>query len=103
MLESKLADSKQYLVRIVASSSSSSTSSALSSLSSNGSGSTSIFDDDDGDDDDDDDDEESNDPNEGGERTNRIKIFEYWWSLSRTKTGDYPGSYMVDAVIPNQI
>jgi hypothetical protein len=30
------------------------------------------------------------------------KIVEYWWSLSRCQTGEYNGSYMVDAVIPNQ-
>jgi hypothetical protein len=30
------------------------------------------------------------------------RIFEYWWSLSRCMEGEYAGSYMVDAVIPNQ-
>jgi hypothetical protein len=27
-------------------------------------------------------------------------VVEYWWSLSRCKTGPFPGCYMVDAVIP---
>jgi len=31
------------------------------------------------------------------------KIIEYWWSLSRCNTGEFAGSYMVDAVIPNQL
>ncbi|KAG7337095.1 protein of unknown function DUF4864 containing protein [Nitzschia inconspicua] len=30
------------------------------------------------------------------------RIVEYWWSLSRCRGGEYEGSYMVDAVIPNQ-
>jgi Domain of unknown function (DUF4864) len=30
------------------------------------------------------------------------RIVEYWWSLSRCNGGEYAGSYMVDAVIPNQ-
>ena len=30
------------------------------------------------------------------------RILEYWWSLSRCTGGEYNGSYMVDAVIPNQ-
>lgn len=30
------------------------------------------------------------------------RIVEYWWSLSRCQRGEFPGSYMVDAVIPNQ-
>jgi hypothetical protein len=29
------------------------------------------------------------------------RICEYWWSLSRCIEGEYAGSYMVDAVIPN--
>lgn len=29
------------------------------------------------------------------------KIVEYWWSLSRCQGGEFVGSYMVDAVIPN--
>jgi len=29
------------------------------------------------------------------------KVVEYWWSLSRCKTGPNAGCYMVDAVIPN--
>lgn len=36
-------------------------------------------------------------PSERGES----KVMEYWWSLSRCKTGPYVGCYMVDAVIPN--
>ena len=31
------------------------------------------------------------------------KVLEYWWSLSRCKTGEFSGSYMVDAVIPDQM
>lgn len=31
------------------------------------------------------------------------KIIEYWWSLSRCNKGEFAGSYMVDAVIPNQL
>jgi hypothetical protein len=31
------------------------------------------------------------------------KIKEYWWSLSRCRTGTYAGCYMVDAVIPNML
>jgi hypothetical protein len=33
-------------------------------------------------------------PSKGG-------IYEYWWSLSRCRTGPNTGCYMVDAVIPN--
>lgn len=28
-------------------------------------------------------------------------VAEYWWSLSRCRGGEFDGSYMVDAVIPN--
>mmetsp|Transcript_646 Transcript_646/g.1432 ORF Transcript_646/g.1432 Transcript_646/m.1432 type:complete len:184 (+) Transcript_646:156-707(+) len=35
--------------------------------------------------------------------TNGGKVVEYWWSLSRCNKGEFTGSYMVDAVIPNQI
>ena len=31
----------------------------------------------------------------------RPSIHEYWWSLSRVRTGPTAGCYMVDAVIPN--
>ncbi|KAL3931379.1 MAG: hypothetical protein SGARI_004222 [Bacillariaceae sp.] len=30
------------------------------------------------------------------------RVVEYWWSLSRCNAGEFRGSYMVDAVIPNQ-
>lgn len=30
------------------------------------------------------------------------RVLEYWWSLSRCNSGEFSGSYMVDAVIPNQ-
>jgi hypothetical protein len=30
------------------------------------------------------------------------RVLEYWWSLSRCNGGEFSGSYMVDAVIPNQ-
>jgi Domain of unknown function (DUF4864) len=31
------------------------------------------------------------------------KVKEYWWCLSRCRTGVYIGCYMVDAVIPNML
>jgi len=31
------------------------------------------------------------------------KIKEYWWSLSRCRTGSFEGCYMVDAVLPNML
>jgi hypothetical protein len=33
----------------------------------------------------------------------RGKILEYWWSLSRCKSGEFTGSYMVDFVLPNDM
>lgn len=43
------------------------------------------------------------DDDEAGESSPRSdKVREYWWSLSRSKTGEFAGSYMVDAVIPTQ-
>jgi hypothetical protein len=35
------------------------------------------------------------------EYPNKGKVVEFWWSLSRCKGGEFAGSYMVDAVIPN--
>lgn len=31
------------------------------------------------------------------------KVKEYWWSLSRCRSGTFKGCYMVDAVIPNMM
>ena len=39
----------------------------------------------------------------GDSSNQREKILEFWWSLSRCKSGEFTGSYMVDAVIPNQM
>ena len=79
LLESKMAASRQFLVRVMSSPSSSSTSSL------------------------------DLDPDEEGEDecrskdARRGKILEYWWSLSRCKSGEFTGSYMVDFVLPNEM
>ena len=82
LLESKMAESRQYLVRVT---------SSLDTASS----SPLDFNRDD------------NDEEEGEsglrESVAQKKVLEYWWSLSRCKTGEFSGSYMVDAVIPNQM
>ena len=80
-----MAESRQYLVRVT-------------SLSTSGQKPSSSALDSDLDGDDDDDDETSLSKDVG-----RNKILEYWWSLSRCKSGEFTGSYMVDAVIPNQM
>jgi len=36
-------------------------------------------------------------------KKSRRKVVEYWWSLSRCNNGEFAGSYMVDAVIPNKL
>ena len=85
LLESKMAESLQFLVRVT---------SSLDTASS----SPLDLNQDDGNDDDD-------DERESGLRESvaRKKVLEYWWSLSRSTTGEFAGSYMVDAVIPNQM
>ena len=35
------------------------------------------------------------------ESRSSTSVVEYWWSLSRCKSGPHQGCYMVDAVIPN--
>ena len=82
LLESKMAESRQYLVRVT------------SSLDTASSSPLDLNRDD-------------NDEEEGEsglrESVAQKKVLEYWWSLSRCKTGEFSGSYMVDAVIPNQM
>ena len=84
LLESKMAESRQFLVRVISSLDTASS----SPLDLNR------------DDIDDDDEEAESDLRQSAPQK---KVLEYWWSLSRCKTGEFSGSYMVDAVIPNQM
>lgn len=82
LLESKMAESLQFLVRVTSSSDTASS----SPLDLN---------------------QDNNNDEEGEsgvqESAAQKKVLEYWWSLSRCRTGEFTGSYMVDAVIPNQM
>jgi len=86
LLESRMFDSQQFLVRLVSSIPVSE------------------------EEDDEDEDEESYSPprkSSSSRRRTISKVSEYWWSLSRSKVDDEfgvaAGSYMVDAVIPNRM
>mmetsp|Transcript_20621 Transcript_20621/g.51267 ORF Transcript_20621/g.51267 Transcript_20621/m.51267 type:complete len:196 (-) Transcript_20621:504-1091(-) len=83
LLESKMAESCQYLVRVTSSLASAPSSPLDVEV-----------------DGEDDVEEEDDSISQTAEQK---KILEYWWSLSRCKSGEYTGSYMVDAVIPNQM
>mmetsp|Transcript_28222 Transcript_28222/g.31729 ORF Transcript_28222/g.31729 Transcript_28222/m.31729 type:complete len:225 (+) Transcript_28222:110-784(+) len=81
LLESRMFDSQQFLVRVVSSSSSP-----------------------DLEEEEEDEDEESAcSPSQKKRRKTTNKVSEYWWSLSRSNSGPAGGSYMVDAVIPNRM
>ena len=82
LLESKMAESLQFLVRVTSSLDTASS----SPLDLNQ----------------DDNDDEEGEPGVRESATQK-KVLEYWWSLSRCRTGEFTGSYMVDAVIPNQM
>jgi len=93
LLQSRMFDSQQFLVRVVSSSSSPIVLEEEE-------------DEDDEDEDEDDEDQEacvSLQKNSSRRTKTRNKISEYWWSLSRSKSGPAAGSYMVDAVIPNSM
>ena len=79
-----MAESRQFLVRVTSSSASASASSSDLELEL-----------------DDDDDDELPSPRDA--KRDCGKVMEYWWSLSRCKSGEFTGSYMVDAVIPNRL
>mmetsp|Transcript_52266 Transcript_52266/g.56674 ORF Transcript_52266/g.56674 Transcript_52266/m.56674 type:complete len:219 (+) Transcript_52266:76-732(+) len=81
LLQSRMFDSQQFLVRVVSSSSSP-----------------------DLEEEEEDEDEESacSSPQKKRRKTTN-KVSEYWWSLSRSNSGPAAGSYMVDAVIPNRM
>jgi len=81
LLMSKMAGSRQFLVRVTSSSSASTSSSSLNLDSEEG--------------------EEDEWRSKGPKRGK--KILEYWWSLSRCKSGEFTGSYMVDFVLPNDM
>ena len=83
LLESKMAESLQYLVRVTSSLDTASSSPLDLNQDNN----------------------DEDDEGESGVRESvaQKKVLEYWWSLSRCKTGEFSGSYMVDAVIPNQM
>eukprot|EP00531_Pseudo-nitzschia_arenysensis_P011605 CAMPEP_0116141792 /NCGR_PEP_ID=MMETSP0329-20121206/14565_1 /TAXON_ID=697910 /ORGANISM="Pseudo-nitzschia arenysensis, Strain B593" /LENGTH=205 /DNA_ID=CAMNT_0003636987 /DNA_START=21 /DNA_END=638 /DNA_ORIENTATION=- len=91
LLESKMAESRQYLVRVTSSSALETAPSELEN------------DNEDDDDNEDDEEEEEDESLSSQTAAEQKKVLEYWWSLSRCKTGEYSGSYMVDAVIPNQM
>lgn len=86
LLESKISSSRQYLVRVISPPPPSSPPSSL-----------------DFDMDLDLDDEDDGEEDLPSKEPKREKILEYWWSLSRCTSGEFTGSYMVDAVIPNQM
>jgi len=79
LLESKIAASCQFLVRVISTSTSTSSSLDLDL------------------------DEEGEDELLSSQDTRAEKVMEYWWSLSRCRSGEFTGSYMVDAVIPNRM
>jgi len=81
LLESRMFDSQQFLVRVVSSSSSP-----------------------DLEEEEEDEEEKSacSSPQKKRRKTTN-KVSEYWWSLSRSNSGPAGGSYMVDAVIPNRM